>query len=57
MQNKILEAKQKLRQTKKTLEEFSISDMSVSYEAARIEYSLAEREVEEACRNWCKTIR
>jgi len=57
LQNKILEAKQKLRQTKKTLEEFSISDMSASYEAARIEYSLAEREVEEACRNWCKTMR
>lgn len=57
LQNKITDAKQKLKVTKKTLEQFSISDMSASYEAARIEYSLAEREVEEACRNWCKTIR
>lgn len=57
LQIKITDAKQKLKETKKALEQYSVYNSSPSHAAARIEYSLAEKEVEEACRKWCQACR
>ena len=53
LNNKIIKAKEVLLSSKKLLAQYSVIDNSVSKKAACEAVFLAEREVEEACKNWC----
>ena len=57
LQSKIMDAKQKAYAARQKLGQYSISDSSPSFVAARLEHSLAEREIEEACKAWCHANR
>ena len=57
LQLSIMDMKQKLYAAKEKLAVYSILDRSASYTAARLECSMAEQAVEDACKEWCRANR
>ena len=53
LQIKVNKAKEKLALSRANLAQYSLGDNSASKAAAREEFSLIEKEVEEACKAWC----
>ena len=53
LRKKVIDAKAKLSSARASLSKYSLTDASASRIAARDMYLLAEREVEDACKEWC----